>query len=66
MTAVPRLDMFEVDGRVRLTLGGLTQAEGTTLQEVADDVVRRVLLIAMTFRATGIGTISSEWPRDFA
>ena len=48
--------MSEVGGRVRLTLAGLTQAEGTTLQEAADDLVRRVLLIAMAFRASGIGT----------
>jgi hypothetical protein len=64
--AGPRLTVSEVGGRVRLTLSGLIQAEGATLQEAADDLVRRVLLIAMAFRASGIGPVSSECASDVA
>jgi hypothetical protein len=56
----------EVGSRVRLTLAGLTQAEGATLQEAGDDLVRRVLLIVMAVRSSGIGPVSSECPLDFA
>jgi hypothetical protein len=66
MTAVPRLELTEVAGGVRLTLRGLAQAEGATLQEAADDLVRRVLQIATAFRSGGIGPVSSECPLDSA
>jgi hypothetical protein len=62
----PRLDVSEVGGRVRLTLAGLTQGEGTTLQAAADDLVRRVRLIATAFRSSGIGPVNSECPLDSA
>jgi hypothetical protein len=45
----------EVGGRVRLSLVGFSHAEGATLQEAADELVRRMLLIAMAFRTDGIG-----------
>ena len=63
-TVDPRIDVSDVGGRVRLTLTGLAQAEGTTLQAAADDLVRRVLRIAMACRASGIGPVSSECPLD--
>jgi hypothetical protein len=55
----------ELGGRVRLTLGGLA-AEGATLQEAADELVRRVLVMAMAFRSSGIGPVSSECCVDVA
>jgi hypothetical protein len=63
---VPPLDASEIGGHVRLTLRGLSHGEGETLHEAADDLVRRVLLIAMAFRASGIGPISSECRVDVA
>jgi len=39
----PPLRVSETDGRVRLTLGALAQGEGGSLQEAADELVRRVL-----------------------
>jgi hypothetical protein len=62
----PPLYVSEVGGRVRLSLGGLSFAEGASLQEAADELVRRVLMIAMAFRASGIGPINAECPRDLA
>jgi hypothetical protein len=62
----PPLDVAEVGGRVRLTLRGLSHAEGASLQEAADELVRRVLLIAMAFRTSGIGPVNSECPLDLA
>jgi hypothetical protein len=62
--AGPRLRVSEEGGRVHLALAGLTRAEGATLQEAADDLVRRVLLIAMAFRVSGIGPVSSECSSD--
>jgi hypothetical protein len=61
---VPPLDVSEIGGRVRLTLRGLSHGEGETLQEAAGDLVRRVLLIAMAFRASGIGSMTSECHLD--
>ena len=66
MAAVPHLELTEAADGVRLALRGLAQAEGATLQEAADDLVRRVLLMAMAFRSSGIGPISSECPLDIA
>jgi hypothetical protein len=51
---------------VRLTLGALAQADGSTLQEAADELVRRVLVIVMAFRSSGIGPINSECAADLA
>ena len=62
----PPLDVFEAGSRVRLTLRGLAHGEGESLQEAADDLVRRLLLIAMAFRATGVGRITSECRLDVA
>ena len=62
--SAPALDVSEDGGRVRLTLRGLSHAEGATLQEAADELVRHVLLIAMAFRTSGIGPINSECRPD--
>jgi hypothetical protein len=66
MTTIPRVDLTEAGGRVRLTLRGVGHGEGASLQEAADELVRRVLLIAMAFRRSGIGPISSECRPDLA
>jgi hypothetical protein len=63
MSAVmPPLRISEVGGRVRVSIEGLGGAEGSCLQEAADELVRRLLLIAMALRSTGIGPISECAP----
>jgi hypothetical protein len=56
----PTLEVRQVTGRVRLLLGSMAYGEGATLQEAADDLVARVLVLVMAFRSSGI---SSEGPR---
>jgi hypothetical protein len=51
----PALTLTERDDRVRLSLGGLASAEGATLQEAGDELVRRILLAAMAARAGEVG-----------
>jgi hypothetical protein len=58
----PTLEVRQVAGRVRLLLGSVAYGEGATLQEAADDLVARVLVLVMAFRSSGIGPISSEVP----
>jgi Transposase len=60
------LSVYELGGRVRLVPHGLTHAEGASLQEAGDELVHRVLVIAMAFRASGIGLINSECHIDLA
>jgi cytosine/adenosine deaminase-related metal-dependent hydrolase len=60
----PRLRISELDGGVRLGLDGFSYVEGATLQEAADELVRRVLVVAMAFRASGIGPMYSECRAD--
>jgi hypothetical protein len=62
----PPLRVHEVEDRVRLALGGLTIGEGTTLQEAADDLVHRLLVMVMACRNTGIGPISSECMSNYS
>jgi hypothetical protein len=64
MTLAPPLQISERHGRVRLSLGGLSYAEGETLQEAADELVRRMLVIAMAFRNGGVGPQCSECRPD--
>lgn len=61
---MPPLTISEIDGRVRLHLGGLARGEGLTLQEAADDLVHAVLRLVMAFRSRGFRT-SSEFRPDF-
>jgi hypothetical protein len=63
MHCQPPLEVRQVAGRLRLLLDGLAYGEGITLQEAADDLVARVLVLVMAFRSGGIGPISSEGPR---
>jgi hypothetical protein len=56
----PHLSVVELDGRVRLGLAGFGHADGATLQEAADELVRRVLVIAMAVRAGDVLSRSRE------
>ena len=58
----PSFEVRQVSGRIRLLLGALAYGEGTTLQEAADDLVVRVLVLVMAFRSGGIGPVSREAP----
>ena len=62
--ATPPLQVSEVGDRVRLGLGGFGHVDGATLQEAADELVRRLLVVAMAFRASGIGPIYAECRPD--
>ena len=59
----PNLEVRQVAGRVRLLLGQVAYGDGTTLQEAADDLIARVLTLAMAVRSGGIGPITGEGPR---
>jgi hypothetical protein len=50
------LKITEADGRVCLDLGGFAQGEGPSLQEAADELVRRLLELALVFRSKGCQT----------
>jgi len=57
----PSLEVRQVAGRVRLLIGGLgCHGEGGTLQEAADDLIRRLLVVAMGFRSGMVGHFSSS------
>ena len=60
----PSLRVSEIGGRVRLSLVGFRHADGATLQEAADELVRRMLLIAMAFRTNGIGKMPYAYRLD--
>jgi hypothetical protein len=50
---MPTLSVTEAGGRVRLNLGGFAQGEGSSLQEAADELIRRILELALAFRSSG-------------
>jgi hypothetical protein len=50
----------EFGDRVRLGVDGLVSADGPTLQDAADELVAKILGVAMAFRSDAIGRISSE------
>ena len=58
----PALSIREVAGRCRLNLGGHVHGEGATLQEAADDLVRRLLALAMSLRSGAGFRVSPEVP----
>jgi cytosine/adenosine deaminase-related metal-dependent hydrolase len=45
-------------------LDGFGYVGGATLQEAADELVRRMLVVAMAFRASGVGSAYSECRAD--
>ena len=50
----PRLHIAETRDRVRLSLGGLVAADGPTLQDAADELVRKALLITTWIRSSDV------------
>jgi hypothetical protein len=61
----PSLFVHERAGGVRLHLGSLAHGDGRSLQEAADDLVRRALAIGKAFRTSGFST-SPEVAHDVA
>jgi hypothetical protein len=62
----PALSIHELGGRCRLCLGGNVQGEGATLQEAADDLVRKLLALAISLRSSAGFRASPEAPhQDF-
>jgi hypothetical protein len=47
----PPLEISSVAGRCRLRLGGYAYGEGETLQDAGDDLVARLLTLAICFRS---------------
>jgi hypothetical protein len=65
MTAVPwtpELSVKDVGGRCRLSLGSQVHGEGSTMQDAADDLVRRLLALAMSLRSGAGLRVSPEAP----
>ncbi len=50
---MPALSLTEAGGRVRLDLGGFAHGEGSSLQEAADELIGRILELAMALRSSG-------------
>lgn len=63
MEWMPALTVSEREGLVRLDLGGLARGQGTSLQDAADDLIRRLLGLVIAFRASGF-RCSSEFRPD--
>src|SRR5205823_2824826 len=55
----PTLRVDELAGRVRLSLDGFFSADGATLQEAADELVRKMLVAVMAIRSDGLGNLSA-------
>jgi hypothetical protein len=60
----PVLTLRERDGRCRLALSGLTHGEGRTLQEAADELVARVLVVAVAVSRGGFPFSTELRPPD--
>jgi hypothetical protein len=60
----PSLCLREEGGRCRLWLGGFAYGDGQTLQEAADDLVARLLNIAVCIRQSGLKFSSELAPPD--
>jgi hypothetical protein len=56
---VPSLRVDEVGGLVRLTLDRFFSAEGPTLQEAADALVWKMLVVVMAFRSDGLSNLGA-------
>jgi hypothetical protein len=59
------LTVQERSGVVRLHLGSIAHGDGLSLQQAADDLVRRVLAIGRALRTSGF-SVSAEFPCDMA
>jgi hypothetical protein len=53
MAWTPALELCETGDGCRLSLGGWAHGEGETLQQAADQLVARVLDVALRFRRSG-------------
>ena len=60
---MPALNVTETGDLVRLDLGGFARGEGPSLQEAADELIRRLLELALAFRSSGFKA-SSEFRPD--
>ena len=58
----PPLRITETGARCRLWLSGCIYGDGTTLQEAADDLIRRVLRVAVGLRAGAPQRASTDLP----
>jgi hypothetical protein len=58
----PELSVKDVGGRCRLSLGSQVHGEGATMQDAADDLVRRLLTLAMSLRSEAGLRVSPEAP----
>lgn len=58
----PEFEVREVDERCQLWLGGFVCGVGPTLQDAADDLVARLLVMVMCLRSTGL-SVPSEVAR---
>ena len=61
----PALVVREHAAGVRLHLGSVAHGDGRSLQEAADDLVRRVLAIGVALRTSGF-SVSTELLYDMA
>jgi hypothetical protein len=61
----PDLVVREHAAGVRLHLGSVAHGDGLSLQEAADDLVRRALAIGRALRTSGFA-VSTELPYDMA
>jgi hypothetical protein len=50
----PSLTVTETGGLVHLQLGGLARGQGGSLQDAADDLIRRLLGVVIAFRSSGM------------
>ena len=50
----PSLTVTEAGGLVHLQLGGLARGQGSSLQDAADDLIRRLLGLVMALRSSGM------------
>jgi hypothetical protein len=58
------LTITETGGRVRLSLGGFAQGEGSSLQEAADALVCSILRLVLAFRSSGFRAPREICPPD--
>ena len=61
----PALVVSEHAAGVRLHLGSVAHGDGPSLQEAADNLLRRVLAIGRALRTSGF-SVSTELPYDVA
>jgi hypothetical protein len=60
----PALSLRESAGRCHLTLSGLTYGVGFSLQEAADDLIARLVGIALGARSSGFHHAAELGPPD--